>query len=137
MMLLHEGKNIDQAVAEFDAVMRGTVIRLPFPPSVNEMYLNNKGKGKGRIPAPILIAWRSDAGWVLKAQKPKKITARCEIRIDLDERRQGDCANREKAVVDLLVAHGVIQGDQNRFVKRVNIGWEPVNECLVTITEAK
>lgn len=111
-------------------------IRLPFPPSVNEMYLNNKGKGRGRIPAPILVAWRYEAGGFLKVQKPKKMVARCIVTIDLDDRRQGDCANREKAVTDLLVTHGILQGDQKKYVKRVSTGWEKIENCRVTLTEA-
>ena len=81
-------------------------IRLPFPPSVNEMYGNNTfGRGKGRFASAKLSAWQSDAGRLLKAQARElmPMTVPCFVAIYLDDRRQGDCANREKAVTDLLV----------------------------------
>lgn len=111
-------------------------IRLPFPPSCNAMYGNNKtGRGKGRYDMAILSAWKHDAGYLLKAQRPKKMKERCIVTIDLDDRRQGDAANREKAVTDLLVTHGIIPGDQKKWVRGVFPKWEKVNECVVKIFE--
>jgi hypothetical protein len=107
---------------------------LPFPPSVNALHFNRKnGKGRGRISTDDYKAWQRDAGWELKNQHVSSIAGRCKITIDLDDNRRGDAANREKAVVDLLVTHGIIQGDSKKYVKRVSIGWEAVKDCRVRV----
>lgn len=111
-----------------------TEIRLPFPPSVNEAYGNNKrGKGRGRYRTQVYEAWRDQAGWELKAQKIQPVTERCTVIIDIDDRRRGDCANREKVVTDFLVHHGILRGDSKKYVRRVSIGWEAVAGCRVSI----
>lgn len=117
-------------------------IRLPFPPSVNALYATNKkaargkNRGRGRYRTKEYEAWLDQAGWELNAQRPPFFEPRCEIRIDLDESRNGDSNNYEKAVLDLLVKHHVIKDDQKKYVKRTSAGWEPVTGCRVTITEA-
>lgn len=108
-------------------------INLPFPVSVNDMYLNNKGRGRGRKPSPEYTAWKDEAGYKLNRQKPGFFKPRAIVMISLDERRQGDADNRAKPVLDLLVAHGVLAGDSKRYVRRVSIGWEPVDECRVKL----
>ena len=108
--------------------------RLPFPPSVNGMYLNVHGRGRAKTDA--YEKWKSDAGWELKAQRVKPIAGVVEIKIDLDETRRGDADNRTKAVLDLLVTHGVIRNDSKKFVRRVSIGWEAVTGCRVSIVSA-
>lgn len=111
-------------------------IQLPFPPSVNDMFLNNKRKGRGRIPSPDYRAWKADASEALYRQSPRLVLGRCEVRIDLDDRRKGDADNRAKPVLDALVTHGVLGGDSKKYVKRVSIGWEKADGCIVTIREA-
>ena len=102
---------------------------------MNAAYLNNKGKGRGRIASPELRAWREEAGWQLKAQHPPKFVNRVTVTIELDERRQGDADGRIKCVLDILVEHQVIVDDRKKYVKGVYIGWAPVDECVVTIEE--
>jgi Holliday junction resolvase RusA-like endonuclease len=112
-----------------------TEIRLPFPTSVNAMYAANRGRGRDRRPTPEYEQWRADAAIMLLQQRVRPVLGRCTIWIDLDDRRQGDCDNRAKAVLDLLVKRGVIGGDHKRYVKRVSIGWEQVDGCRVAIEE--
>lgn len=106
--------------------------RLPFPPSVNNLFLN---AGRKRAATPDYSRWKDQAGWELKAQKLRPITSRCVIDIDLDDTRQGDADNRSKAVLDLLVAHRIIPDDSKKYVKRVSSGWEELTGCRVRITE--
>lgn len=108
-------------------------IHLPFPVSVNDMYLNNKGAGRGRVPSPEYNAWKDLAGYAINRQKPGAFKLRAIVMIDLDERRQGDADNRAKPVLDLLVTYGVLAGDSKRHVKRVSIGWEAVEGCRVKL----
>lgn len=109
-----------------------TEFRLPFPPSVNAMYSNVAGRG--RVPTDDYKKWKNNAGWELQAQRIKPVAGQVEIKIDLDQSRRGDADNRTKAVLDLLVTHGVIKNDSKKFVRRVSIGWEAVTGCRVSIT---
>ena len=111
-----------------------TEIRLPFPPSVNDMYANNKGaRGRGRYPSKEYEAWKDQAGWELNAQHVKPIDGVAEVRIDLDSTRRGDADNRIKAVLDLLVSHKILRGDSKKYIRRVSAGWEAVAGCRVSI----
>ena len=107
-----------------------TEIQLPFPPSVNAMFINVR---RGRAVSKEYELWKADASEALFRQKPRPVLGRCEIRIDLDDKRQGDADNRAKAVLDALVAHGTLPGDSKKYVKRVSIGWERVEGCRVAI----
>lgn len=111
-----------------------TELRLPFPPSVNAMFLNSPNvRGRGRIPSPEYKAWQAQASNELLLQVPPGIKGPVRITIDLDDSRRGDCDNRNKAVLDLLVAHRVIEADSKRIVRRVSIGWESITGCRVRI----
>ena len=123
-----------EGIAEFANAIRPLELRLPFPPSTNNLHINVRGRG--RVSSPDYRKWKIDAGRELELQNPRPFSARCEIRIDLDDKRQGDAANREKAVVDLLVSHGVLSGDSKKYVKRVSIGWEKITGCRVMIEQA-
>ena len=107
------------------------IVTLPFPPSVNSMFINVPGRGRAQ--SKDYKAWKIAAAWELKAQKAKPVTEPAEIRIDLDDKRRGDADNRTKAVLDLLVAQGILRGDSKKFVKRVSTGWEAVDGCRVSI----
>ena len=110
-----------------------TEIRLPFPPSVNQMFINNHGAGRGRRKSREYRAWQDQAAWELKAQKVRPFENIVEVHIDLDNTRRGDADNRTKAVLDLLVGQNVLRGDSKRFVRRVSIGWEAITGCRVRI----
>jgi len=111
-------------------------IKLPFPVSVNEMYVNKKGRGKGRHPSKKFVAWTDDSGWCLVTQLPLhlKFEGRVDIEIKLDDRRQGDCDSRIKCVLDLLVKHQIIVDDRKKFVRSVKSEWASLDECTVTIS---
>lgn len=116
---------------------RLATLRLPFPVSINEMYVASRNSsGRDRWPSPALKAWKAEAGLLLNTQRPPKIIERVEIHIDLDDRRQGDCDNRVKCVIDLLVEQGIIKGDRKKYVKRISSGWEQTDSCIVRIDRA-
>ena len=108
-------------------------IWLPFPPSVNEMFLNNKGRGKGRILSTFYRAWKIEAGWMLKTQKIQPLMGQFKMEILLADSRNGDCDNRIKAVSDLLVSNGIVQGDQKKYMRGVSIEWAPIADCVVRL----
>jgi Holliday junction resolvase RusA-like endonuclease len=101
------------------------------------MYGNapTRSRGVGRFKTEEYRVWQIEAGLSLNAQHPLEFRNRVEISIDLDDRRKGDCENRNKGILDLLVAHGVILDDSKPYVKRVSIGWEPCDGCVVHIQE--
>jgi len=108
-----------------------TEFHLPFPPSVNDMYV------KGRIISDDYRAWLNEAGYRLNRQKPQLFQPRAVVTIDLDMKRKGDCDNRAKPVLDLLVKGGVLKNDSKKYVQRVSIGWEPILDgCRVRIEAA-
>lgn len=99
------------------------VICLPMPPTTNNLYVNT---GNGRRKSESYKQWIQIAGCRMNAQHPPltdgKVTILIEVREPSTARLQ-DCANREKATVDLLVAHGVIRGDDQRYVREVTTRW--------------
>ena len=110
------------------------VLTLPLPPSSNHLFA---GKSH-RYRSPEYEAWRTDAGWELNLQWPPQIIGRVSILIEVAEpktKRAQDITNRIKALEDLLVSHGVIQGDDQRYVRRVTAEWADLAEGVrVTIT---
>lgn len=108
-----------------------TEISLPFPPSVNDMFLNIVGRG--RVKSQGYRAWLTEAGFALNVHRLKAVTGPVYIEIDLSNLRQGDADNRTKPILDLLCAHGILPDDSKKYVKRVSIGWENISDCRVKI----
>jgi hypothetical protein len=80
-------------------------VDLPMPPSANNMFATYNGR---RIISRDYKAWKTEAGASLLKQwevadKPV-ITKPYAVHIRLNLNYQSDCANREKALTDLLVA---------------------------------
>ena len=69
------------------------------------------------------------------AQEPKSIAGPVSINIVLGapDRRRRDCSNYIKAIEDLLVSYGCIEGDDSRFVKSVTVSWATVDGAIVQI----
>ena len=87
------------------------MIKLPYPPSVNSLYA---GKGR-RYKSKAYKAWFLEAGIAINGQtasvRGKKI--KLTIRVHRPDKRVRDIANIEKAVSDLLVAHGILEDDSD------------------------
>jgi|SRR5690242_17783247 len=99
-------------------------LTLPLPPSTNHLFAT--GKAGRRFRTPEYNAWIEEAGWVLASQRPLKFDCRVSVTIEVREpptNRHEDCANREKASLDLLVRHGVIKSDSQQHVRQVTMGW--------------
>ncbi len=110
----------DMADAPFHAPAE-LVLHLPRPPSVNNLFPSH---GKHRFRSAEYEAWIKHAGYLINLQRPTPIKGRVEILIELEEPTGlADCANYEKATVDLLVKHKIIQGDDRRYVRRNTQAW--------------
>lgn len=94
---------------------------LPFPPSVNNLFINVPGRG--RIRSPKYRAWQSEAGWRLRLQRalPIKGPVTVEIVAIRPDARRRDIDNLSKAICDLLVANNIIEDD--RMVDRIASEW--------------
>ena len=99
-----------------------TVINLPMPPSVNGLFLNRIG---GRSITKRYADWRKEAGIALINQRPERVSGRVSITMAVQEpKRASDLDNRIKPVLDLLVEHRVIDNDDNRFVRCLQVLWD-------------
>lgn len=113
-----------------------TTIRLPMPPSVNNLFFNKVSSGGGgRAPTPRYAQWQIDAGWQLKSQHPPKFIGpvRLEYRFN-ESKTKADLSNLVKAPEDLLVTHNVIEDDRGKYVRDFSARWAMgVDECEITI----
>ena len=88
------------------------LIKLPFPPSVNSLYTNQRG-GKKRVKSTKYNQWCVFAKECLKKQNTVKFTGKTIVMIGLPkpDNRVRDAQNYMKAITDLLVDFGILQDD--------------------------
>lgn len=107
-----------------------TSIEIPVPPSVNEMFRNVRGRG--RVKTAAYNDWLGHAGWLLQSQHPAPVKGRVVIVISVERvSRCADIDNRVKAILDLLVTHGVIEDDRN--VVGFAAAWAPAANKLARV----
>lgn len=88
--------------------------------------------------SPRYIAWRALADAALWTQKPlATFLGRVAIMIDIEEpKRLNDLDNKAKCILDFLVRHAIIAGDDHRYVRMLMMTWDPkIVGAKVTITE--
>ncbi|WAJ27565.1 RusA family crossover junction endodeoxyribonuclease [Antarcticirhabdus aurantiaca] len=111
-------------------------VSLPFPPSGHTLFKRQGGKSMSAT----YRAWRDEAGWLLKQQRPGSIIGRVDLVVELvaPDSRARDADNYNKAPIDLLVAHGVIEADDRRIVREITTRWIDgvAGTCIVTIQKA-
>jgi len=108
-------------------------LELPMPPSTNNLFAT---VGKKRIRTVEYTAWAKEAGYLLNRQRPPLVAGKVSLLLEVEEpktARRQDVCNREKAVIDLLVNHGVIQSDDQRHVREVTMRWADVAGVCVTV----
>jgi crossover junction endodeoxyribonuclease RusA len=101
-----------------------TEIRLPFPPSTNNLFVNNP-RG-GRFISAKYREWIALAGAELQAQRPVKMAGPVSLVFRFEaptNKRPRDISNLLKAPEDLLVKHGIIEGDSHLIVRRISAEW--------------
>lgn len=89
------------------------------PPSLNHLFANAT---KGRRITKEYAAWRKEAGWELKLQKQKPIVGPVTLSFVFGEGGADLGNSGEKAITDLLVEHGLIEGDTRKTVKAIHLG---------------
>lgn len=108
-------------------------LTLPFPPSVNAMYANG-GNRRGRHKTPTYIAWEVMAGAQIKDSHRLNLSSySISICLRRPDKRARDLGNLEKAISDLLVAHGVVKDDS--MCERISMQWDAGidAECVVLV----
>lgn len=108
-------------------------LELPMPPTTNNLFAS---AGKRRFRSAEYEAWIKEAGHRLNIQRPPLMAGKVMLLLEVEEPKTAhrqDVANREKAVVDLLVKHRVIQGDDQRFVRQITLRWADVAGVRVTV----
>jgi Holliday junction resolvase RusA-like endonuclease len=111
---------------------------LPFPPSVNEAYGNNKsGRGKGRYKTSKYKAWLKEADAVCLQQKAERTVGtpivgpyECHMTFSRDRRRwNSDLSNRIKVAEDYLKRAELIEDDSK--CESLNVVWGPVEGVFI------
>lgn len=112
-----------------------TVIDLPFPPSVNNLFINVK---RGRIRSQKYEDWIQEAGTEILRQRPSKVAGPVSLFFEFRQidKRKRDITNLLKAPEDLLVRHGIIEADDNSIVRAVHASWsEAVEGVRITVEQ--
>lgn len=112
-----------------------TVVRLPFPISVNAMYADGKNR---RHKSQRYADWCQEAGYRLNRQNviPVRgpVSLLYEVQDGKDNRRR-DLVNLEKGCTDLLVEHGIIEADHDLILREVRMKWNrDVEGVRITIS---
>lgn len=108
---------VDQGVAV-------STFTLPMPPSVNGLWAN--GKHGRRFRTQRYDTWIYEAGAEIMRQRPKKHVGPVILTYEVQEpagKLKFDLGNREKALTDLLVSHGIIHADDNTIVREIKLKW--------------
>lgn len=119
-------------------LLKPVVVTLPFPVSVNAMYSNGRS---GRFKSPRYESWLTEAGYALMVQRPARVKGPVSLSYEVQDGSDGrrrDIGNLEKGATDLLVAHGIIEGDHDQIVREIILRWNRnVSGIRVTITPIK
>lgn len=106
------------------------ILRLPVPPSVNNLFFNLK-KG-GRAPTRKYLAWQTEAGWMLK-QRPVMSFGQMlvQVKIWVPRKSRMDLDNASKGILDLLQTHRIFANDKQ--VERLTIERHDDKDALVEV----
>lgn len=115
--------------------MTETVVRLPFPISVNGAFKRHNG---GHL-SKSYKRWRDRAFAMLLEQRPQPIAGRVSVLMELcpPTKILRDIDNLWKGPLDLLVARGLIEDDNIRVVREITARVvDSGPECVLFIRSA-
>lgn len=115
-------------------------LHLPWPPSTNSLWRAfRRGSKVCNILSEGYRKWKDDAGAVLFQHKPEAISGPVQAHIILvpPSKRAFDLDNRVKAILDLIVAHKLIDADDNGTIKQLTViaGEGTLPGAYVTVTK--
>jgi len=103
---------------------------LSVPPSTNACYANF---GKARVKTKKYKAWIRGELAALVAQRAKPMLQTATVSITLPLSTRGDCDNRVKPTLDLLVRAGILRDDRSDYVNAVSVSFGAVDMMHVSI----
>jgi crossover junction endodeoxyribonuclease RusA len=108
------------------------VLQLPYPPSANRLWIRAR---KGMRRSDEYMAWLNEAGWMAKAQRPKRISGpyKLSVQASRPDKRRRDIDNLLKPIGDLLEHIGVIENDCD--CEMVTARWVTVGQGVTAIIE--
>jgi crossover junction endodeoxyribonuclease RusA len=108
-----------------------TVFLLSVPPSGNKLFAN--ASGRGRVKTSKYRAWIKGELNALIAQRARPVAAPASVSITLPRTVRGDCDNRIKGTVDLLVRAGVLPDDSRKHLTSVSVTFGDVKMMQVEV----
>lgn len=111
--------------------MTSLTLRLPVPPSTNNLFINVKHGG--RVPSPRYRAWKEEATGALWTQKRTPIAGKVKVTIRVPDKGRRDLDNFCKAALDFLVQHRLIASDDRHTLRALEVHWAERNDCEVTV----
>lgn len=107
------------------------LVRLPVPPSTNNLFVNKKVGG--RFLSPAYKAWRTSAGWALNLSRPVPFCGDLvEVSLTVPRKPASrDLDNFAKAPIDLLVAHAIINDDKQ--IERLTISRHDDADIILSV----
>ena len=108
-------------------------LQLPFPPTTNNLFVNQRGARGGRFPSKGYKAWKARAAVAIRRQAPTPIKGAVMLNIQLGrpDRRRRDLSNYCKAIEDALVQHGLIEDDS--MVQALSMSWGSIPGATLRI----
>lgn len=108
-----------------------TTYVLSVPPSTNQLFVNRKSGG--RFKASKYRAWIKGELAALLAQRARPVTGRSAVTITIPKGTRGDCDNRIKPAIDLLVRAGILADDSSAHLGAVSMTFGDVQMMHVSI----
>lgn len=97
-------------------------LRLPPPISTNAIWRAYVRKGHAtNIKSKEYRAWITIAGQELEAQRPGCVPGAYGLRIAVPSKCRIDLDNCCKGVIDLIVLHGVVEGDGPKHLQKLEV----------------
>jgi crossover junction endodeoxyribonuclease RusA len=90
---------------------KAITLNLPVCPSLNNLFLNVKGRG--RVKSPRYKAWLEQAGYALNRYVFTPVHGPVHVTICVPDKCRSDLDNLAKGPLDLLVSRGWIDDDRN------------------------
>lgn len=107
---------------------------LPFPPSMNNMFVNPRGKGQARPISAKYHNWRGRADQAMWGQKLEFFEVPVKISMTFEDNGRSDLDNIAKAPLDHIVRHRIIPDDSRQWVREITLQWGAVKGVEMEIT---
>ncbi len=134
-------KKLKATTEALRSALEPTRLTLPMPPTTNHLRMPVRGR---LVTSPEYRKWQEEAAhalWTHNQPTPILGAVGVHIQVCPTDKRIRDLDNTAnfKAILDLLVRHGVIEGDDRRYVRYLSASWDDVGtekRIVVTIKPA-